>query len=127
MAKLKITTWVSVEVFEAIQARANADKADLSPTTARILARAITDGIQGSPRYSPTVEVFQEAVGEATKEKVDLVAGVTSKAALYSIAGRLEVQHLLVQKFGVQAAKSVQQEAWRNAIEALKKPLEREL
>jgi hypothetical protein len=126
MAKQKITVWVSNEVFTAIKARADSERADLSPTTAKILARAIADGVQGSLRYSPTVQAFQEAVGEATKAKVELVAGVASKAALYAIAGRMEIQHLLVQKFGVEAAKSIQQEGWRKAIEALKKPLERE-
>jgi hypothetical protein len=126
MAKQKITVWVRNEVFEAIKARADAERTDLSPTTARIFTRAIADGVQGSLRFSPTVQAFQEAVSEATKPKVELVAGVASKAALYAIAGRRETQHLLVQKFGVEAAKSIQQEGWRKAIEALKKPLERE-
>ncbi|MEY4529764.1 MAG: hypothetical protein RLZZ156_485 [Deinococcota bacterium] len=126
MAKKQITAWVSDEVYAALKAQAEKEKGDLSPLTARVLARAIADGVQGSPRYSPVVEAFKEAVGVATRAEIELVAECASKAALYAMAGRTEVGQLLTKKLGEQGAKTVQQEAWRRAVEDLRKPLEGE-
>jgi hypothetical protein len=124
VAKRQITTWVSEEVYEALKARAQGEQDDLSRVTAGVLARAIADGVQGSPRYAPVVAAFQVATAEAMQGEVNLVAECASKAALYSIAGRLELGQLLIKKLGEGQARAVQQAAWRKAIEELRKPLE---
>jgi hypothetical protein len=126
MGKRQITAWVSEEVYSALKARAESEKSDLSRVTAHTLARAIADGVQGSPRYSPVVEAFTDATKEAMRDEVNLVAECSSKAALYAIAGRLEVGQLLKAKLGEAQARAVQIEAWRKAVEELKRPLEGE-
>lgn len=124
MAKRQITTWVSEAVFEALKARADREEDDLSRVTAGVLARAISDGVQGSPRYAPVVEAFQVATAKAMREEVNLVAGCASKTALYSIAGRLGLAQLLVRRLGEGQARAVQEAAWRKAVEELRRPVE---
>lgn len=120
MAKRQITAWVSEEVFNALKARAELEREDLSPVTARVLARAVANGVEGSPRYAPVVATFQVATKKAMQEKINLVAECASKAALYAIAGRLETGQLLKIRLGEGQARAVQQAAWRKAVEELR-------
>lgn len=124
MPKKQITVWVSESVFDALKDRAEGEHADLSPVTASVLARAVADGVPGSPRYAPVIEAFQTAVARATRDEVDVVAGIASKTALYTIAGRLELRWLLVKRLGEVQARAVQTEAWRKAVDLLKHPIE---
>ena len=120
MAKRQITAWVSEEVFNSLKARAELEHDDLSPVTARVLARAIADGVEGSPRDAPVVAAFQVATKKVMQEKINLVAECASKAALYAIAGRLETGQLLKARIGEGQARAVQQAAWRKAVEELR-------
>ena len=120
MAKRQITAWVSEEVFNSLKARAEVEHDDLSPVTARVLARAIADGVEGSLHYAPVVAAFQAATKKAMQEKINLVAECASKAALYAIAGRLETGKLLKVRLGDGQARAVQQAAWRKAVEELR-------
>ncbi len=124
MAKRQLTAWVSEATFNTLQSRARTEGIDLSPLTASILARAIADGVQGSVRYAPVVEAFGAAVTDAMTKEVNFIAGCASKTALYALATRFELRRLLARKLGEEAARVVAQEAWRKAVEELRKPPE---
>jgi hypothetical protein len=124
MPKEKITIWVPTDVAKTLRAKAVLEKDDLSPVVARVVAKAVADGVEGSPRYAPAVEAFKEAVSAASRGAMNAVAADASKAALYAIASRLEGAHLLEKKFGTEQGKRIAKEAWRKAIELLRKDLE---
>ena len=124
MPKKQITVWVSETVFDALKDRADEEHADLSPVTASVLARAVADGVPGSLRYAPVIEAFQTAVAKATRDEVEVIAGIASRTALYTIAGRFQIRWLLIKRLGEVQARAVQTEAWRRAVELLRQPIE---
>ena len=127
MAKRQLTAWVSEATFTTLQSRAKTEGADLSPLTADILDRAIADGVQGSVRYAPVVKAFGATVTDAMSEEVNFIADCASKTALYALAARFELRRLLAKRLGEEAARAVAQEAWRKAVEELRKPPEGEM
>jgi hypothetical protein len=123
VAKEKLTVWVEVGVAKAIRAKAASEKSDVSNVAAALLKAAVQEGTVGSSSTRSAVGAFRKEIRGAVREAVNDLASVASKAALYAIAGRLEVMRLMEEELGVEVSRKVHNEAWRRAIEALRKPL----
>ena len=120
-AKTKVTTWVGRDVLRSLRDVAAAHHLTVSRVAAEILERGLKERAEtaGLGLLGPAVQgVVKREVGRMS----DRLAHLLARTALESATTRQLVFQLLVRSLTAEEARRLNQAAWTNSVDSLRKP-----
>jgi hypothetical protein len=119
--KTKVSTWVPYNILRALREEAAAHHLTVSRVAAEILERGLKERAEtaGLGLLGPAVQgVVKREVGRMS----DRLAHLLARTALESATTRRLVFQLLVRSLTAEEARRLNQAAWTNSVDSLRKP-----
>ena len=119
--KAKVSTWVPYNILRALREEAAAHHLTVSRVAAEIIERGLKERAEtaGLGLLGPAVQgVVKREVGRMS----DRLAHLLARTALESATTRRLVFQLLVRSLTAEEARRLNQAAWTNSVDSLRKP-----
>lgn len=124
MAKTKITTWVDERTAGILRAKAAQHEISMSEVVAQTLQSATKDEAAEGVGAELLLPAVRASVRREVSKMSDRLSNLMARSALESAADRRALYQLLVREFGQEQAREINQQAWTQSVQSLKKPAE---
>jgi hypothetical protein len=118
-SKEKLTVWVNPEVSKAVRSMAAAQGVTVSQMSARLLELGSRDQVELAG-LGVLVPALENAVERASARVGDRLARLMATAALESTASRREQYQILIEMFGAERAKRINEAAYKTSLDRLR-------